>query len=1286
MLGKITKWLAIVFLGLLALIAGLILLLPTQWGVKAGLSIASTMIDLEYQGIQGSLYSNLQFEELNIQTPTIDIRAKDVNLDLKLTCLFDLNLCVNDLHLGSLAVDQTGTQESSSEASENGYIELPLAVSLDKFSIDSFVFLNANQPMVSLDALAIKQASMQGPDVQVQRIQLQQLNVFSSPTTQASQQSSQSPQSFWLDTLVAQLEQAPQIQIPDVFIPVNAEISELSLSKFNQVANDNQSTMVISELNSQLRLQNQKLDSNGELQLHQGLADSQISYAVNLALDKAFSHELNLDVSKQNNRLTLTSEGDLKEVAVNISDKNAQILQTKVQTDFEKDNLPLDIQMNLSNTASLLEFLDIPLDANIRQGQIAIKGNWRDGYNNSIDIELEHPEIAQQQNSSNIQGEIGIYPQQVEVDANNLIITGALGELNLTGKTQYQQKQLTNKYNVDIDGLALNLLHQQLPANLNGNLEFATAINEQGMTLDLTCDDVNGIYLEKPLQANCELKLLQSGQVQIKGLQLSLGDNQLNLTGTTKLPSSKLWQATIEWAQAVESNLEIDLQAQQLAVLHQELAGSLRLEGVIEGNLYRPRFNIQTSGQKLSFAGDEVENIDITAAIDSGENWLSDIQIQVASAEIQGQTLENAEISFSGDLEQHNLSITAKHPQVETLQRLTGRIVSLDDLHWQGQLEESEFEHDAIRLTLKSAANIDANVKQNSYTVSSACWDGEDENTEFCIDQANYQNQKAKVSARFDYNLGKLMNYFLPELVMDTSDVLLSSKLEGTYDSQKGADFLVTNLLQGRLDTPEHRLELTAIVANMHLLKEELITNVFAGTTATGAVGLQSRLQLTPDARTHQGQLSIRGVDLSLLKRFIPVVNSLQGMVNGSVGFSGEIAKPELSGELIVEQGELILDAYTYPLTNFNQTIEFKGQSADVVGRFLLGKGEANYSVNVDFGEEFAARGEITGSKVQLAYKQHQADISPDIVFDVDTKKAMVKGEIVIEKTDIKIDQLPESARSPSSDVIVIGEVTPEPVIPFGLDIAMNIKVDPQEKGNVNIDALDLKASLSGDLELTVIQKQRENSEGYQPMKTYLNGYLNILDGSYDAWGQNLVIQEGSIHFNGEPSLPQFDVSAIRNPLNTTGDVVAGVRVTGNPIIPKVELFSDPPMSQARQISYLLQGQDLDGEAGDINTNLINVLVGFGVGRSENRISQFGRALGFDSLNIQTAGQGDGTQLQLTGRISEKLQITYGVGVFDAASVVILKYQLLPQLYVEATSGVNNALDIFYEISRGKMD
>ena len=258
-----------------------------------------------------------------------------------------------------------------------------------------------------------------------------------------------------------------------------------------------------------------------------------------------------------------------------------------------------------------------------------------------------------------------------------------------------------------------------------------------------------------------------------------------------------------------------------------------------------------------------------------------------------------------------------------------------------------------------------------------------------------------------------------------------------------------------------------------------------------------------------------------------------------------------------------------------------------------------------------------------------------------------VKGSITIDDTLIKIDSLPESQKSPSSDVIVIGGTPPEPIVPTGLDIDINILVDPLERGTTTIDAIGLEASLSGDLRLQVLQKRSSDGESYQPLETYLNGFVNLLSGSYEAWGQALQIQKGSIYFNGEPTLPQFDISAIRNPLNTQGDVIAGVRVTGSPVLPKIDLFSEPPMEQARQLSYLLRGQDLSGgERGNMNEVLVNLLVGFGVGRSENRISQVGRALGFDSLNLQTAGQGNSTQVQLTGRIADDLQITYAVGRF----------------------------------------
>jgi translocation and assembly module TamB len=95
----------------------------------------------------------------------------------------------------------------------------------------------------------------------------------------------------------------------------------------------------------------------------------------------------------------------------------------------------------------------------------------------------------------------------------------------------------------------------------------------------------------------------------------------------------------------------------------------------------------------------------------------------------------------------------------------------------------------------------------------------------------------------------------------------------------------------------------------------------------------------------------------------------------------------------------------------------------------------------------------------------------------------------------------------------------------------------------------------------------------------------------------------------------------------------------------------------------------------------VNALVSFGVGRSENGIGSLGQKLGVKDLNLQTAGQGSDTQVQLSGQLAKGVKITYGIGVFDSVSEVSVHYQLLPKLYLEAVSGVNNTLDLYYQIT-----
>ena len=52
--------------------------------------------------------------------------------------------------------------------------------------------------------------------------------------------------------------------------------------------------------------------------------------------------------------------------------------------------------------------------------------------------------------------------------------------------------------------------------------------------------------------------------------------------------------------------------------------------------------------------------------------------------------------------------------------------------------------------------------------------------------------------------------------------------------------------------------------------------------------------------------------------------------------------------------------------------------------------------------------------------------------------------------------------------------------------------------------------------------------------------------------------------------------------------------------------------------------------------------------------------------------------------INDRLSVEYRVGVFNAIAEFGLRYQWMPDLYVQATSGAENALNVFYQLSWGE--
>jgi translocation and assembly module TamB len=241
--------------------------------------------------------------------------------------------------------------------------------------------------------------------------------------------------------------------------------------------------------------------------------------------------------------------------------------------------------------------------------------------------------------------------------------------------------------------------------------------------------------------------------------------------------------------------------------------------------------------------------------------------------------------------------------------------------------------------------------------------------------------------------------------------------------------------------------------------------------------------------------------------------------------------------------------------------------------------------------------------------------------------------------------------------VVIVGEEVGPEETPLDIRARVQLLIGDQ----LRFSGFGLTGRLSGRIEV------EENMSA--------SGDLNILDGRFNRYGQRLSLRRAQILFAGPISQPVQDIEAIRR----VDDVVAGLRLTGRAEAPQSEVFSEPGMAQEQALSYLILGRPLGGDGGD-NNMVGQAALALGLAGSAPLAGNIANTLGIENFQLETEGTGDGTQVVAAGYITEKISLRYGVGVFEPANQLGLRYDLTRRLYLEAISGFASSLDFFYRI------
>ena len=374
----------------------------------------------------------------------------------------------------------------------------------------------------------------------------------------------------------------------------------------------------------------------------------------------------------------------------------------------------------------------------------------------------------------------------------------------------------------------------------------------------------------------------------------------------------------------------------------------------------------------------------------------------------------------------------------------------------------------------------------------------------------------------------------------------------------------------------------------------------------------------------------------------------------------------DADGRLRID-GELTGAADTPPRPVFQEARIVETDPGRTVGRLTL-SGEGRLVAADDWRLDLAVGGETIPL---LRLPTMAVDARPDLQLALEPSGGRLAGTIDVPLLIARIEELPPSARSNSEDLVIEGEAPQQTGGGYPLEGDVEITLGE----DVSLRGKGFATRLTGGLDVRL----RPDS----PLGLF--GEVRMVDGRYQAYGQDLRVERGRLIFNGPPAAPGLDVVATREIRDGEG-TVAGLAIQGELDDPQTEVFSRPAMSQSDALSLLLTGRRLSAGRQSDASLLMGAITALGVKQGDSLAQQINATLGFDEFGLESGTDG-GTRLSVGKRIGDNLLVRYAVGVFTGVGELITRYRINRYLHLELTSAPESQSgDLIYQIDTGRRE
>jgi translocation and assembly module TamB len=958
-------------------------------------------------------------------------------------------------------------------------------------------------------------------------------------------------------------------------------------------------------------------------------------------------------ITKDDQKLTLQTAGPLSEFKVIIDVQGRLAGHVEATVNLTQDNYPFSLQANMPSQ-SLTGLLTAPLqDLLLHQVSLTASGDA-----NNYRFTLNSKAHAEQVGTVDAKFEVSGDLKQAKIELAEVSIDEATSQFS--GAIDWQQG-IQATANGNLHQLPLHFLLPDESSQLSGHFNVAfTALTEQWQ-LKVPSLVLKGQVQGKPIEANIRLALDEQLWGQIEQLDLAYGDSNIQLSG------SLAEQLTLD------GNVTFDHIADALLPLNLNMQGNLSLSGKRE----TPTIKLITKLKALDYNQVSLRDGQLNLLIDAGNNFITDVKLSAEQLSVNELSLSNISLDAYGDANNHQLNMTSKGALDSDI-KLTG---SWQNDQWKGLLQQIELNYKTTQQTLPLKAKLMAPVEvvasTNLISLSNHCW--QIEHNELCL-QAKHQIQK-------DHSFGESL-VTIKHLQLDDANPWLQDKLRLTGHakgqlqvawqddqlSKATGEILAQNITLQPISAPNQpslpietlslKLSSDAAQANLNWQLNSSLIGDINGT-------LQSPIGKGPQSKI-VGNVEIAKMTLSplapLLSQVLKQSIALSGEVNSKVTLNDLRQSTQLHGNIAVTDFAIATTAIPVVLHKSHFELDLQGYSAQLSSQ-LNGQrgGTLDLTGNIDWENDISGTIKAVGHDFLVSPEPNIAlTLSPNLTLDYRNNSAIVTGRLSVPFGRIEMKSLPQGAIQPSEDQVIIdgpiNTATRSP-IDYSLDLDVVIEDD------FRVKAVGLDSYIAGQLDLTK-----------QSGKALLaSGELSLREGKYKALGQDLQIQTGQIGFNGPLDKPYVNIRAIRNPEATANDVVAGVKLSGNISKPGLVIFTEPAMDQAHALAYLLNGQPL-GEGESSNSSMLTQLIlSQSIDLSKGFVSKVGKKIGFEDVSLSAKGSGASTKVEVSGYITPNIQVSYRMGVFESLNEFAVRYRVFSKLYIEATNGLYDSIDLLYK-------